>query len=236
MDKTKTRESILVSLDSILDTRLGTLSLIDSAIVEKILLSGTYHTRDEDVFEGIDKEAYKKLYNERDIDTLANSVLTNIPELIRHLIKVMADQAISRPLYEGSEVIVNVYPYKLSADEQEDIRKAISIHILDIAPVSIVSYSPKDLTPPHCKNTYAMMIMYDYEEWLNAHAEAFNDVQLPDVALFVPAIYFANKPSDEELKKVTKETMHPLQALETLAKVLVGLNLIDVKHFSIISK
>jgi len=236
MSKTKNLSSILVSLDCILDTRLGTLAKIDPNKVDEILLTEDYHTRDTDVFEGIDNELYKKLYKSRDTNTLANSMITNIMPLLRHLVSKLNEQAVVRPYSDGAKIIVNLYPYKLKKEEQIEIGKAVASWMQGMAPVSLINMSPTQLSPYYCKNTFALMLMYDYEEWLEGNAELFYKTQMPEISMFVPAIYFNDKPSDVELAKMQNESMSPFQAMESLAKTIIDLTLIDVAFFSIFSE
>ena len=233
---TKNLTSILVSLDCLLDTRLGTIAKIDKTIVERMLLTEDYHTRDTDIFEGVDRELYKDLYKNRDIETLENSLLTNIIPLLRHLALKLKEQSVTRPYGDGAKIVVNLYPYKLPKEIQIEIGKAIAVWLKGIAPVSFINMAPTSLTPYYCKNTFALMIMYDYEEWLEGNAGLFMKTQLTDVSMFVPAIYFNEKPSPAELEKFERETMHPFAAIEMLAKTMVGLEVIDVAFFSIFSE
>ena len=235
-NKNKNYNNILISLDCLLDTRLGTLSRIDSAIVNLLLDDPSYHTRDQDVFTGVDREVYKTMYRKRDDVTLQHSMLTNIIPLLKHLVGKLKEQSVVRPFHDGGHLIINVYPYVLSKEIEETIGKALAVWMHGLASVSIVRYSPKELTPLHCKGSYSLMIMYDYEEWLEINAELFLRTQIPEVTLFVPAIYFTNKPTDEELKTLNGGKISPMKALELLAKGIVGLEIIDVMWFSILNK
>ena len=80
------------------------------------------------------------------------------------------------------------------------------------------------------------MVMYDYGEWLETNADLFLKTQIPDVSMFVPAIYFINKPSKEELDRMLRESMHPMKAIKTLAKGIISLELIDSVFYSVINK
>jgi hypothetical protein len=233
MPNSKKLETIYVDLDVLLDTRLGTIAILDQNIAEKLSVDENYQKRLSDDFEGIDLDLYKELYKNRDVTTLKHSVVTNAISLLRHLVSVMAEQAITRPYHDGLKIVVNTHPYILSGEEMEEFGKVISVWLDGLAPVELVSIPTKDLTPVHCK-TYAIIIKYDYEEWMNMQGEAFKATQLPTVTLLVPAIYFVKTPTDAELKKTMKETTHPFKALEVLASPLISLTLIDVSHFSIL--
>jgi hypothetical protein len=231
----KKLEGIYVDLDALLDTRIGTVSLIDPTIASTILNSNNYHTRDEDIFEGIDTEVFKKKYKERDVETLSASILTNIVPLIRHLISGLTIQATARPFHDGGSVTVNYYPYNLTPEECQLMGKAMDVWLHGDAPITLISCPPEDLTPIYCKDNFVMMIKYEYAEWLEIQAVAFASTQIPDITLLSPAIYFGNKPPLDDLKAIAKESMHPIAAAEFLMSSVIGLALIDVKYFSVLS-
>lgn len=234
--KTEKREGVYVDLDCLLDTRLGTVNLIDQQIAEDILLKNIYHSRDQDLFEGIDRELFKKKYSERDTETLSNSLLTNIVPLIKHLVSQLNEQAIQRPFHDGGKVIVNCFPYKLASEEISEIEKAITVWLGSTAPIVLINKPLDEITPKYCKENFALMFMYSYNDWMEVNANGFLEVQIPEISLFSPAIYFEKKPTEDEMKKLIKDSMHPLEAVEFAASPLISLVLVDVKYFSIISK
>ncbi len=67
------REVILIELDALLDTRLGTISLMDEALARK-MLDLDYPNRISDEFnllsDEIDMSVYNRAYADRDIETL----------------------------------------------------------------------------------------------------------------------------------------------------------------------
>jgi hypothetical protein len=228
-------EKIYCDIDSLLDTRIGTLSLLNKDVYDKALMSDMYHSRDEDVFDGIDKEEFIKTYSKRNINTLANSIITNIFPLLNHLIDTLTKESINNPYFGGIELVVNYYPYELSIDDQQELIKVITLLLNGYAKVNLIKINLKQLTPIHCKGNYKIMVMYSYFEWLVANAELFITTQLPEITLFVPALYFNNKPSDEKLEELIKECGHPFGATEMFYSGIISLNIIDVKYFSIIN-
>lgn len=236
MSNQKRLQSIYVPLDVLLDTRLGTLARIDDAAAAKVIESGTYQTRQNDVFEGFDKAVFDQMYKDRDVETLKKSIVTDAIQFLRQLVAALTEQAIVRPFHEGAKIVVNYYPYTLSQEEIEQLGRAVSAWMQGMAPVELVSISTKDLTPRHCKDTYSLMMVYEHEEWMNLHAEAFVHTRLPEVTMYVPALYFVHTPSAEELEKTVKEAAHPMRALELLASPIIDLKVIDVKFFSILTK
>lgn len=229
------KEGIYVELDVLLDTRLGTLAKLDPKLADTAL-DGNYHSRRDDNFPGVDIQAYKDAYANRDVETLALSTVTNAVLLIKNLASTLNEQAVARPYHDGVRITVNVYPYQLSGEECEAIQKAILIWLGNSSPVDLISVAPIDLTPSYCKGQYSMMIMYEYEQWMEMQTKAFEKTRIPEITLFVPAIYFNKTPTDQELESATRDGAHPQMAIEMLASPLVELRLIDVKYFSIIEK
>jgi len=226
-------DTIYVELDVLLDTRLGTVARLDEEAA-KSLLEKDYHTRESDIFKGVNNEEYISLYSKRDTVTLAHSAITESIILIRHLLGVYGRQLINHPLRGELKLTVNTYPYVLTEEELSEIGLAVKEWIQDLARVEIVTIPTKDLTPAHCKRAYNVMMIYDHPGWMNTHTEAFNTTLLPEVTLFAPAIYFKPPPTKEEVMKHIQELMHPMEALEKLASPIINLTLIDVKYFSVI--
>lgn len=229
-------EALYVELDVLLDTRLGTLAKIAGKEVVKTVLESGYHSRKSDCFAGVDKDHYLTQYKQRDGEILALSTVTNAITFVKHLVGVLTEQAIVRPYHDGAKLIVNYFPYELTGEERDELGKALAVWTNNLAPIELVYLHPKDLTPDHCKKSYSLMIVYEYEQWLNTHASAFEHCRLPEVTMYAPAIYFGPEPKAEELEKATREAAHPLRAMEMLASPLVNLQLIDVKYFSILSE
>ena len=238
MSKSKKLEEIYVDLDVLLDTRLGTLARMDSSLAEKVASDPNYRSRRTDAFEILDEQQllqFRELYKNRNADTIKRSMVTNGIQLLKETVKLLAEQAVVRPYHDGSKVVVNMWPYTetLSEEEYIEIGKAITVWMGGSTPVELFTTAPENLHPELCKNTYAMMIKYDYEDWMNLQTDAFRKSRLPDMTLLAPAVFLKNY-TDEEIKKVTKESMHPIQELEMLASPLISLTLIDVAYFSLL--
>lgn len=228
-------EGIYVDLDVLLDTRIGTLAKHDDSVAQAVL-TDKYYQRTDDYFDGIDRELYLDLYKKRDVETLSLSCVTNAIQLLDHLSKTLNEQAITRPYHDGVQFFVNIYPYSLVNVEIDAIQKAICVWLGNASLVEIINIPPVDLTPSYCKSLFSMMLMYEYEEWMELQTKAFEKTQIPEITLFVPALYFNKTPTDEEIEVAAKDGAHPQMALEMLASPLVELRLIDVKYFSIIEK
>lgn len=236
-DSTDLRLGILVGLDELLDTRLGTIARLRQEAALSTLENG-YHDRKQDSFQFVDMQQYRDLYTQRDSTTLSLSMCTGVIQLLRELAVTLTEQAIETPRHTGAKIVVNLHPYSenLTVEEKDEILKAVKVWLGGtMTEVILDSISPESLTPELLKAmNVASMFMYHHDEWMEAQTRAFETTRVPEITLFGPALYSIT-PTEEQLAKEIKEAAHPLVALEMLASPLVHLQLIPVKHFSILS-
>lgn len=224
---------IMVQLDALLDTRLGTLSRINPEGIEALVLSG-YQSRKVDFFQGYDTQQFNEMYAKRDKETLMLSIETKMFLLLGKLVDVLDEQTILRPYHTGVEVVVNTHPYALDEEDKVTIRNTVDYWTKGMAPIKIVTIPPKDLTPEFCKGNYSALVMYDFVEWLTMHIAAFEHTRMVDVTLYVPAILkMANESTHQaDLEHHIKTSAHPFEALEWLTKMFFYLEIVDADMFS----
>jgi hypothetical protein len=236
MTANKKIETLMFELDALLDTRLGTIRKMGVEHAERVLTQ-QYLTREIDEFDGISSSAFKELYKKRDVETLKFSTITALVPQLKDLTTFLSEMAITRPYFDGVQIAVNVWPYKLSAEERKDLGDSVSAWTGGLVPVTLINIKPEALTPQLVKTQFAMMFMYDYGSWMEMHSEAFNETRhrCAEIHLVAPAMYFNEKPDEKTLKELIREAAHPFQAAMMLASPLVGLELIDVKYFSVVA-
>ena len=232
--KEKTVARVMVMLDCLLDTRLGTLAKIDQKRAAKVLESGTYHTRESDIFPGFTKEEFDKAYAERDVETLEYSTLTECVRAINNIVKQLRTQSTTHHYQDSVEIVVNCYPYQLDKETLDDMGVAIAKWINFAHSVKLVYIPYEQLTPSYVDAQYGGMFIYDYDNWWNHHVNAFRTKLIPHVHLWSPSIWFKEPPSEEELLEYKRAKLpHPMQAIELLAGVCITLQLLDIRFFSI---
>lgn len=166
---------VLVDLDTILDTRLGTVGLLDLDIGQSLATNRDYVSRETDMLSKIDPRIDDKLFRDRYLKrnemTLSKSVMTDIPY---HLGLGMEELVKSNDigLIKGAvEIHINVYPYVLT----EDVRRLISLglkqYIPDPVRVSTVYTDPYGLSPGVLKSKYDEWYAYDIDQWLGIHQD-----------------------------------------------------------------
>lgn len=222
---------VYISLDCLLDTRLGTIAKHNDELAVKLLLNG-YTQRNIDSFEELGQEEFDKLYAERDVETLQRSVLTNVILLLKGIVKGTYDDLFTGGQNEGVEFVLNTYPYDLTEEEISLMVKSISVKTFKSASVKAIYVSDEFLTPAYCKENFTMMIMYSYAQWLEMHVKAFETVRMPKVAILAPALY-RKVPTDAEFEEMKADNMHPFRAAEIAVAPLFALRLLDASVFSI---
>jgi hypothetical protein len=227
-------ETLMIELDCLLDTRFGTIRKMGADHADR-LFAPAYITRDEDKFEGIDPQEFKRLYNARDEETLKCSTITAFVPRLRNITQFLSEIAVNRPEYDSIKVAVNVYPYRLSDAVLNDIRQCVSAWTGGFVPVELINIAPEHMSPRFVKERFAVMVMYDYSNWWSKHKTAFNETLCTEVHLIAPALYFNEKPDEKSLQEMIREAAHPFQATMMFGSQVIGLELIDIKYFSVVA-
>jgi DNA-directed RNA polymerase subunit F len=227
---------IYVDLDSILDTRLGTLAKMNQQVAADVLNNG-YHHRKTDIFKGVDRALYLKMYAERDEETLKHSFLTNIGKHLRTTVIQVLAQAMTMPHKQEIQLLVNTYPYQMTPEVMQELQSVVSEMMGHLCKVKIEYIPLKDLTPMSVKQNVIMMVMYHFEEWINTNIKGFAAMPAPvltDVVLFAPALY-NEELTDLQIAGTTRKAMHPFEAVITSLLPLIHLEFLDPWYFSVLS-
>lgn len=233
------QQTILVDLDSLLDTRIATLSRINDKAAAA-LLRGDYRTRTTDNFEelcdkAIDNEEYQALYQKRDKETLMLARPTEMTFILKDLVEKLETQKIDAPFAERIVVELNLYPYsELTEEERHSMTLTVGAFT---SPETVVKYcylSPEELTPGVIKRNYDAVIHYGFNEWFKLHQEELKTVLTPSVVFFSPALYLDKEPSEEEMQVEGLEGLTPFEILEMSMVERLKLELLEPKYFSIL--
>lgn len=183
---------VLVDLDTILDTRLGTLGTIDLSVAQDIAISRAYVTRESDVMSEVDArvddQVYRDRYLKRNETTLAKSVMTDIPyQLGLGMEELVKSSDIG--LIKGTiEIHLNVYPFKLSSDVRRLIASGLKQYIPDPVRVIAVDLDPYSLTPGLIKSKYDEWYAYDIDQWVSIHQDKILTRMLKSVIITLPRL------------------------------------------------
>lgn len=227
-------EDIYLDLDTILDTRLGTLAMLGEKHAVAALDSGRYHKRMNDEFDGVSREEFRDAYAKRNIDTLKLSVLTNVVFFLRRLIK---DSLLSSVIHQRTEKMcftVNVYPYDFSDPDLVGMLIAcIRFHTYSTSSVRIVSIPDEELTPEFCLQNYQIMIRYEWVKWVDKHRSFFEKKGVPTLSLVVPELFYDTLPTQDDIDRLDLKKQNPFRMTETVTAALFRLKHMPVSLFSI---
>lgn len=230
-------QNILVSLDALLDTRLGTLFRLGQDRAESVLFNG-YRDRDSDRWGDlgteIDQQAYQQAYRQRDVETLKVSRPTAIAPVINQITNALGKAAIKAPIVERIRVDVNVYPYRMTDELKAMIAGAVNEWVSVDTLVDVVDIPPSEITPRYLDRHYAAVILYDFDEWLNHQHEALIECPIPTITIIAPALYANERPTEKDMRVEGTEITSAFAALEMSLLEYMSLTIMDAKYFSLI--
>lgn len=225
---------IYADLDSLFDTRISTLYQYSPELVEDLLIKEKYHTRDEDVFGDLNREAFYNIYKERTVDTLKASTRTQIIAVIARILLEMERKRIDMPFLQISRLTINTYPYELSDEDKIEIQEAFYLYLTDAFVVIDVSYIPPYLlTPAFIRDNYDYVFMYEWVGWVNFHKDNFLNINCMEVEFILPGIYTDNEVDRLAIKEL-KETddQNPFEIMELLLAGMFKAKFIKAEMFS----
>lgn len=231
-------KTVLVELDSLLDTRLATIESIDPIVAKTLFNNPAYFTRQWDDWSTlthgcIDEERFQKAYEQRDIDTLKRARPTRIVKLIKEITTHLDNQRHVLPDVSGVELIVNIYPYSLNHEAQEVLKTLVYSYCHFMTVVKTIRRPYEQLTPLAMKNHWDGVILYDFDQWFQHHGKSLNTVLIPRNQLVVPKRYLRSPaPLEKEYEAEVKED-YPFDILALACIERIELVMLDLKEFSI---
>jgi len=221
------KNGIYVTLDSLFDTRYGTLIDIDKSLLKKELISDKYWNRLYDEFSYINNLFFSYVYSKRDKITLFKSPPTKIIELIATELVLIESRLIEANEIPILTLTVNTFPYTLSKGEMDSLTKALKILTLNKnLEVAYINVDSKDITLDFIGSNFSIAIMYEYSKWIDYHL-VNKTGNATDTVLYVPAI--TGTPT--KVKK-ERELEDMLQAYSELFGAFIKITHIPIEAFS----
>ena len=224
--------TMMVYMDALFDTRLSQLyELNPDSVIDAI--QGNYLYRDEEVFNGIDKNVYFEHYHNRTKSLLKNATITPMIDMMKQFVKETIVNSIAGPNPVRPRLVVNTYPYSLSIDECNLIKASVMGYIKGTAEVEVIYKSYEDLTPSYLRQEVSIVVMYDYYQWLEIHSisKRFETDRCPEVTLIAPGLYFKSKPTRQQSEQAKELGMTPLGIIEIHAGPIIDLKLVNIEVF-----
>lgn len=188
--------TLLLEIDSILDTRLSLLVQRFPDKFDEILTS--YFTRQTNEIENvISYEDFNDLYRQRDRSVLHNAVMTKTILLVKDFIETSLENMVQTSVELPPKLILNLYPYELSSEEVKHILTSMMFHIGNKVDIEVAYLKHQEILPSNMLNSLWGYLKFDYYNWLEDIGEKFKDnrERCPDTKLITPA-YFPVKNKD----------------------------------------
>lgn len=228
---------ILVGLDELIDTRLGTISTMSQPAAAG-LIGPHYWCRMHDDWHkltlgDIDNDEFKERYANRNVDTLKASVVSMMAMTLTHLCKDQLNRCRSDPREKLPVVYLNTYPYQLTVAETSAYVNMLEIYLGNLEfEVKVVCHSIPQLSPALIKSEYDVVILYDINSWLECHYLDLPRHPMPSRSLIYPAISFKGE-LDETKAVIDGRPVDPWQLTKEIMIEFVSMDPIDSVHFSI---
>lgn len=225
--------SIYVSLDTLFDTRLGAISLIQE-LTPGLVKQHLQRRRDH---WAINMDQFDNLYRCRDREVLRRSAISNI---IYHINTALASIMLMNsqtPTGREAKLYINFHPYDLTVEERRVIIAGVASRLNYPLPIEELHYKPSDLTPGWVGTHLNFMFEYHYYEWLlnDAVTEALPKVGCHNTSLLIPDLVFRGaKTMDPSLKRLLKlKKVSVQQFMTTELAPMINLQFLPPEAFSI---
>lgn len=231
-------QAIMVDLDTLLDTRIATLSKINEQAAVRAVSSKDYYSRslnDFTKFGGISLKQFEEEFAKRNVETLKASLPTAAIFALRVMINDLAKQHQDTPFADDVKLIINFYPYTLQPLEIDSMQDIMGLYSGLGKERVVFEYLPWDaLSPSYIKSRFTGLMMYNYREWMERQQDNFLRVRIPEIVILAPALYKEREPVGDEAKLKGGEQFTPFDITERMLVGCYDLHFLDVSYFSLI--
>ena len=232
-------KKILVSLDELLDTRLGLVSIHNPQLAQEWVRpdNDVYFKRmhDKVIWEalGWTEERWYQVWDKRDVSVLKNSVVTHIPNVINEIIRLYRSSG--EHGLDDLEVVldVNLFPYVLDDGEIAMLDEILKEQMPIIERINFIRRNLKSMDHVFMKQ-YNYIILYPFNRWMYIHGKDLQNKLLPTIHIFAPRLLHIiptdeELNSDPELKRLWQ--LDPFKLTESLAAPKLGITFIAASDF-----
>lgn len=239
MDDTRGSLGIYIDLDSILDTRLGTIAKHNKKDAVTLIEDVNYYTRIIDEFPqiGMTFKDFRRLYNKRDVEVLKESLMSNMGAILRDIVIDAMTKMDTQPFYKEIIIYLNIYPYQLSEKEQIEIGKALHVYVGDFPAIKMIYKKPYEVSPKWIADNILLVFMYDGTIWLQLISAYFAKMRIPDVSIYMPAIFLTRTPTEKEYKELEVDYDgkydNYFQMYSDVGKMIIDMEYLPIDHYCI---
>lgn len=224
---------LYLDLDSLLDTRLGTLSQLNPLAASRAVQTGAYWDREYDQWERltgglVDTPAFAAAWATRGRPELEAATVTGIIVVIMQILAMYQRNQVEGLVKEDLALEINLHPYNFELEEMDELTSILKHHLYyEDLTVTYCAHPLEQLTPKLLTSAYDTAIMYDFIPWIKHHATALAETRAPDFSLIVPRLFEQDPHSLSVERKQQEITGFQLWLVEHL-----DLHFINVANFS----
>lgn len=172
---------IYTDLDTLYDTKITLLNMIDHRLVREYL-SREYDILDHTLY--LSNKAFDKIYRERDKRVLIGSKNSSIVDLIRRIVSdIDTKNKTTSAIPSLLNLTINTYPYRLDDEEQLAIKTFMSKYILYLNTIDVIY---QEIISDELMNKINIMIRRDGLKWFMDNRMLNPEFKLPNLKLIVP--------------------------------------------------
>ena len=167
-ETTNIRRNIFTDLDTILDTRLSLAYILDPEGISKAIKTGgdMYRNRVVDNFGNISNDIFMQIYKKRKKYLLLNALPTPMIDMLKKQFELYLTDVALVELKEPPTLYLNIFPYRLTLEEQKYMMDYIS-NFIGSMDIKLVYMPYNKITPNYInENCIDIVVMYDILTWL----------------------------------------------------------------------
>lgn len=231
-----TTKKVHVALNTLLDTRLGGMILLDEKFALEVTKHEDYFKRTIDEFSApgfgaLPVDKLEQIIEKRASDVIKRAMVTRMPEFLMEMLLQFEKIAINSPFITDVSVQINTYPFKIDEFGMLAITKIMRTYIKVDCEFETVYLPYEELTVDKVEKEYTALIMYDYYKWMDLHATELQSRRLRNVGLYVPALYFKRRPTEEEIHQFHRNGMTMFEFMKTALDPMINVQFVDISMF-----
>lgn len=197
---------IYTDLDSLYDTKLTLLNMIDSRLAIEYVYR-EYDLTDQVLY--LNNNVFNSIYKDRDKRVLLGSKQTSVIDLIRQIVSDIDIKSKLNNIVRGElKLVINIHPYVLDNDECNNIKEFLMKYILHLNEVIIID---KEEIPNDLLHKLNIMIRRDGLDWFFNNKLKTPGFSIPNLKMIVPDSmyekYIKNTDVDRDKLKEYLETI-----------------------------
>ncbi len=217
------RCKILINIDTLFDTYLGTVTKIYPDIVLSLIKKGYFlrkHNKLSLIEGSISDNLINETYKNRDMDILRLSGRTNIVNIITKYI-MQSQSNKEHPASVEYSLVINTFPYNLNKEELKELFYCFK-YVFNLEAITRVHIPIKDITIKLLKDNFNRFILYDFNEWYGYRLKEFETIRIPHVNIVFPLWFMEGNENCEEIEEVIKWTTSGLSSLMDIEYVTLA--------------